>query len=154
MVLRKTIVLFLSVFCFSLTMSNVYAQKQYLEITNLKNNRTKKIKENKKITVFTKDLKVKGALKILDNETILIKDTEIKISDILMIRNKSILVKLLSIVVIPIGTLGTLLFVTLSSGSDSHSANIGIIGISALLLSTQLKKKYKSERYKFKIVYD
>ncbi|MBC3846895.1 hypothetical protein H8K90_10935 [Winogradskyella echinorum] len=153
--MRKSIVAFLCLFCSNLLLSNVYAQKQYLEITNLKNNRTKKIKEKKKITVYTNDLKkVYGPLKILDNETILIKETEIKLSDVLMIKNKSILVKIFSYVVLPVTMMLTIGILAVSGAGDSVTANIGVIGISAILATSQIKKKYKTERYKFKIAYD
>ena len=155
MVLRKSIVAFLCLFCFNLLISNVYAQKQYLEITNLKNNRTKKIKEKKKITIYTKDLKeVYGPLKILDSETILIKETEIKLSDVLMIKNKSILVKILAYIVLPLTMIIALGISAIAGGDGSTLTNVGIIGFSTILATSQIKKKYKTERYKFKIVYD
>ena len=154
MVFRKSIVLFLGVFCFSLLMSNVYAQKQYLEIVNLKNNRTKKIKEKKKITVFTKDLKIRGALKILDNETILIKDVEIKINDIIMIKNKSIVGKIFSYVLLPLITINTLGILAITGASSSVLTTLGLTGVTLMATSILARKKYKTERYKFKIVYE
>lgn len=155
MVLRKSIVAFLCLFCFNLLLSNVYAQKQYLEITNLKNNRTKKIKEKKKITVYTKDQKIKGKLLIIDAETVSIKGKEIKLSEIRAIKNKSIIAKLASIVGIPIGSLIAIgSFGVTHDSPDSELLTTGILITSIGLISTQIKKKYKSERYKFKIVYD
>lgn len=148
----RLLFIFLILSC--LTSSNIVAQKHFIEITNSKNKRVKKIREKKKITVYTKDLKIKGFLKILDNETILIKDTEIKVSDIIAIKNKTILVKLLSIIVLPIATITAFMTTAFLSPKSDAPAIIGITGISAILLSTQLKKNYKSERYKFKIIYE
>jgi len=154
MVLKKSIVVLFSVFCLNLILSQVYAQKQYIEITNLKNNRTKKIKEKKRITVFTADSKIRGALKILDNETILIKDTEIKIRDILMIKNKSIVGKLFAYVLLPASTFSTLGILAITGASSSVLTAVGITGISLIIVSILSRKKYKSERYKFNIAHD
>lgn len=148
----KLLSLLMLCLCFASPIVN--AQKQYLEITNLKTNRTKKIKEKKRITVFTKDSKIRGALKILDNETILIKDTEIKISDIVMIKSKSIFGKIFAYVLLPASTLATVGILAVTGASSSVVNTVGLTGVSLMIVSIISRKKYKSERYKFTIVYE
>ncbi|BAO74350.1 hypothetical protein WPG_0120 [Winogradskyella sp. PG-2] len=135
-------------------MTEAHAQKQYLEVVNLKTNRPKKIREKKRITVFTKDSKVRGPLKILDHETILIKDTEVKIGDIVMVKNKSIVGKIFAYVLLPMFTFSTLGILAITGASGSTISAIGITGLSLTIISILSRKKYKTERYKFKIVND
>jgi len=154
MVLRKSIVAFLCGFCFILVTPNLYAQKNYLEIINLKTNRIKKIKEKKRITVFTEDLKIRGALKILDNKTILIDGKEIKISNIKMIKSKSIFGKIFAYVLLPAFTLSTLGILAVTGASSSVINTVGLTSLSLMVTSIIIRKKYITEHYKFKIVYD
>lgn len=155
MVLRKSIVTFLCLFRFSIALSNCYAQKRHLELKNIQTNKVRKIEENKKITVHTKDFKIKGPLKILDKNTILIKGKKIKIDDIIRIENKSLLGKLLSIIGIPIGTLmiaGS--YGVTHSPPDSEILITGIIITSVGIVATLLKKNYKTEGYNISIAHD
>jgi len=148
MVLRKSIVAFLCGFCLLLISSHTYAQKRHLELRNIETNKVRKIKENKKITVYTKNFKIKGPLKIADTKTILIKGKEIKIDDIIKIENKSILAKLLTALGLPIGSLMALgSFGVTHSAPDSELLTIGIIVTSVGLISLLTKKKFKNDAY-------
>lgn len=68
MLLRKTIVMLFSILCIRLMSSKVYAQKQHLELKNIRTNKVRKVKENEQITVHTTYFKIKGLLKIIDKK--------------------------------------------------------------------------------------
>lgn len=94
MVLKKAIVKFLSVLCLSTIWFNSNAQKQHLELKNIQTNTIRKIKEDEQITVHTTQFKIKGALKIIDKKTIMIKGKKIMIDDIIKIQNETSQTKL------------------------------------------------------------
>lgn len=88
MILTKTIVKLLGTICLVVVSSKAYSQKR-LELKNISTNKVRVIKENDKITVHTKAFKISGKIKIIDNKTILVKNKNIKIDDIIKINTKT-----------------------------------------------------------------
>lgn len=75
----------------------VVAQKQAIKITNLKNNKEKIIKENKRIKLKTFDgRKIKGRFTIENENTIVIKGVQVDLTDISQLKRNPLLTSILT----------------------------------------------------------
>ena len=81
--------------CTLLFVHTVFAQKKAIKITSETSKREIVIKENKRVKVRTLDgQKIKGRLKIVDSQTILVQDQEIDLANILQIKRNPLLLNL------------------------------------------------------------
>lgn len=116
----KTVILILSL----LIISSLYAQEKVLNIFNEQKFKGTLIKENRKIRIKTNDgLKLTGRFKIVDDETIYIKNREIKLNQIKKIKKHPLVMSvILDGFFYYLGTtfiLGSLALYALSSGDAS-----------------------------------
>ncbi len=141
-----------------LCMGFVHAQTQVLSITNTSKNKEVILNQNKRVIVKTIDGKrIKGRLKIIDNETISLKGTTISLNEIVLIRKNPLLVSLLlDGVVFYFGgatfAVGAIIAAFIQAGYAGYlvaSASLITLGI----ISPKVTKGYKSNKgYKYKIV--
>ena len=134
------------------------AQTQVLSITNITKNKEIFITQNKRVIVKTKDGKrIKGRLKIIDNETISLKGTVISLNEIVLIRKNPLLVSLLidGVFFYFAGAtlaVGAIIAAFIQAGYAGYliaSASLIALGI----ISPKVTKGYKSKNgYKYKIV--
>lgn len=100
----RSLTLFFTVL-FLLAGQNVWTQEKGLEISSKKRSRVKLLKENRRIKVFTEDgKKYKGRFSVVDDKTINIKGTDIKLEEIYLIRKKDIGTTIIKVVGLGIGT--------------------------------------------------
>lgn len=86
--MNKFLVLVISTFFFNVST----AQTKAIKITNIKTNKVKIIKENKRIDLKTADgLRIKGKFKIENDNTISIHNNQINLKDITTLKRNSLL---------------------------------------------------------------
>lgn len=88
MVLKKSIVTFLCVFCFGISISKVYSQKRHIELKKITTNKVRKLFDNDILIVHTTNKTYEGVLKIIDKKMISINGKKIRIEDIIKIEKK------------------------------------------------------------------
>lgn len=91
--MTKLYFIIMSLFVFNISI----AQTKAIKITKLDSNKERIIKENKRIKLRTLDKKlVKGRFKVLDNQTIMIEDINIKLSDIKELKRNPLIISILT----------------------------------------------------------
>lgn len=145
--------LYFIVFISSLTL---FSQEKAMEITNLKNGKTKVYTENTRLKIRTLDRKKHiGRIHFLDNNTLIIDNKSIKTDSILSLKKQPLIV----------GTIKTGLFFTglatvgaslakASKGEDS-AILLFLAGTGATIgsgLIEGLNAKYSTKKWSFKII--
>ena len=135
--MKKLIFLFLSLFF----LNCLVAQEKAIKIFNEKTGKEIIIKENKRIRIKTLDgEKVSGRYKILDDETIILKNQRIKLSQIEKIKKNPLSMSILTHGVFYscgafIALIGLLLYDSASYGDDEVSDRETLAGHASMILS-------------------
>lgn len=140
---------------FLLIGQNVWTQEKGLEISSKKRSRVKFLKENRRIKVFTEDgKKYKGRFSVVDDKTINIKGTDIKLEEIYLIRKKDLGLSIVKGAIFAIGTVAII-------GGASTPSGIGAvivtfmgagINIMALTIPEIAIGSLDKDRWSYKII--
>lgn len=148
----KNLILILSLFL-SITVSS---QINYMEVTNNSTKKVRVIKEHKRVVVFLKDgTKVTGRYHIDNDQGIIVKDQEIPLEAIAILKRQSITKKVFGVIFLSAGGITLLSTVgILVGGSDAGFAvapaitaiTLGGIGYGLTKLNS-----YEQEKYSYNI---
>ena len=144
--MKKVITLTLCIFCINMA----FAQKKAIKITNPNFKKIITIKENKRIKVKTKDgLNFSGRFKIEEN-SIIIKNKRIYLSEIYQIKRNPLLISILTDGILIYGGVLTAGFGVIIGAFVNTSGFLLIIPAAALIYaginSPNFSKAYKTEK--------
>lgn len=131
-----------------------FSQHNKIVLEHLKSSQTKEIKENKRIKIKTTDGEIYyGRFKIIDEETVEIKNKAIPLDSITELTRKSLFGKIANPVFITIGTLG-LIAATVGAAAGGYGFIITVISLPPsipLVLIPAISNKHKIEKWGYSI---
>ncbi|MDO5970643.1 hypothetical protein Q4Q35_12570 [Flavivirga aquimarina] len=153
----KKIIYFMLLSLFFL--NNIAAQEKSIKVFNEQRAKQITIKENKRIKIKTFDgIKVSGRIKIIDDQTILLGNKEIKLSEIEKIKRNPLIISICSSVLLYYCSAAlSITSITLYAFSGDASAFLFIIpstafGYAGMKFPNILKGYKTSSNWKYKII--